>query len=103
MLARKKVSPRNPKGRPVRQSVTIPAPLAVEVRRVAKERHLTMSRAIVSLAERGVRAERDAKENLKAAYNRFLEEQEPARKDEAGKDLIRAIFGKDAVAEDTVL
>jgi cation transport ATPase len=89
--------------KPVRQSVTIPAPLAVAVRRVAKERHLTMSRALVSLAERGVQAELDAKKNLKATYQRFLDEQEPARKDQAGKDLIRAIFGKDAVAEDSVL
>ncbi|MBK5293397.1 MAG: hypothetical protein JJE04_17200 [Acidobacteriia bacterium] len=95
--------PRSPKGRPVRQSVTIPASLVAEVRRVAKERHLTMSRALVSLAERGVRAELDAKENLKATYRRFMEEQEPARKNEAGKDLVRAIFGKDAIAEDTVL
>jgi hypothetical protein len=88
---------------PVRQSVTIPAPLAAEVRRVAKQRQLTMSRALVALAERGVRADIDAKENLKAAYRRFLGEQEPARKNEAGKDLIRAVFGKDAIAEDTVL
>ena len=87
----------------MRQSVTIPAPLAAEVRRVAKQRRLTMSRALVALAERGVRADIDAKENLKAAYRRFLGEQEPAGKNEAGKDLIRAVFGKDAIAEDTVL
>jgi hypothetical protein len=91
------------KGRSLRQSVTIPAPLAIEVRRVAKEHHLTLSRALVSLAERGVRAELDAKENLKATYKRFIDEEEPSRKNEAGKDLIRAIFGKDAIAEDTVL
>lgn len=96
-------TPRAPKAKAVRQSVTIHAPLAAAVRRVAKERHLTMSRALVSLAERGVRAELDAKANLKATYKRFLEEQEPARKNEAGKDLVRAIFGKDAIAEDTVL
>lgn len=83
--------------------MTIPAPLAGEVRRVAKERHLTMSRALVVLAERGLRAETEARENLKAAYRRFMKEQEPARKEEAGKDLIRAIFGKDAIAEDTFL
>ncbi len=86
----------------MRQSVTIPAPLASEVRRVAKERHLTMSRALVRLAERGIQAEQDAKENLKATYRRFMDEQEPARKNEAGKDLVRAIFGKDAIAEDPV-
>ncbi len=61
-----------------------------------------MSRALVSLAERGVQAERDAKANLVSTYNRFMNEQEPARKDEAGRDLVRAIFGKDAIAEDTI-
>jgi len=87
----------------VRQSVTIPAPLAAEVRRVAKQRSLTLSRALVSLAERGVQAEQDASRELKAAYHRFMTEQDRARKEDAGKDLIRAIFGKDAIAGDTVL
>jgi hypothetical protein len=32
-----------------------------------------------------------------------MAEADPARKDEAGKDLIRAIFGKDAIAEDRIL
>lgn len=80
----------------------MPAPLAVEVRRVAKERNLTMSRAIVAMAERGIGAELEARENLKTAYRRFMKEQEPARKEEAGKNLIRAIFGKDSVAEDSL-
>jgi hypothetical protein len=62
-----------------------------------------MSRALVSLAERGVQAENDAKENLRGSYERFMGEQEPTRKDDAGRDLIRAIFGKDAIAEDPVL
>jgi len=87
----------------VRQSVTVPADLAIEIRRVAKERRLTMSRALVTLAERGVRAELEAKESLKLAYNRFLAERDPSRKNQAGKDLIRTIFGKDAIAEDSVL
>jgi hypothetical protein len=91
------------RAKPVRQSVTIPAPLAAEVRRVAKQRHLTVSRALVSLAERGVRAERDAERELKAAYHRFMREQDPVLKEETGKDLMRAIFGKDAIAEDTLL
>ena len=91
------------KAKAIRQSVTIPAPLVGEVRRVAKERQLTMSRALVALAERGVQAELDAKENLQATYRRFMKEQEPALKEEAGKDLIRAAFGKDAIAEDLLL
>jgi hypothetical protein len=89
--------------RSVRQSVTIPATLAAHVRRVAKERQVTMSRALVVLAERGVRAEEDAKQQLKAAYRNFLEETEPTLKNDAGRELIRAIFGKDSIAEDSVL
>jgi len=76
---------------------------AAEVRRVANERRLTVSRALVSLAERGVRAERDARENLRTSYLRFAKEKDPSQKDEAGRDLIRAIFGEDGIAEDTVL
>ena len=88
--------------RSVRQSVTIPGTLVAAVRRTAKEQHLTMSRALVALAERGVRAEAEARQQLQATYNRFLAENDPARKNEAGKDLIRAVFGKDALAEDPV-
>jgi hypothetical protein len=86
----------------VRQSVTIPATLAADARRLARERHVTMSRALVILAERGVRAEAEAKQQLKAAYRSFVEEREPERKNEAGRNLIRAIFGKDSIAEDSV-
>ena len=88
--------------RSVRQSVTIPATLAAEVQRVAKEREVTRSRALVALAERGVRAEAEAKAQLKASYRRFIEEKEPALKNEAGLDLIRSIFGTDSIAEDPV-
>ena len=84
--------------RSVRQSVTIPAALATEVQRVAKERHVTISRALVALAERGVRAEAEAKAQLKASYRRFIAENEPAQKNKAGRELIRAIFGKDSIA-----
>jgi len=64
----------------VRQSVTIPADLVSEVRRAAKEQRLTMSRALVALAERGVRAEAEAKEQLKSSYNRFVAENDLSRK-----------------------
>ena len=87
----------------VRQSVTIPAQLAVEVERLAKKEHLTISRALVVLAQRGVDAESAARAHLNSTYRRFMAESDPERKGEAGKDLIRAIFGKDALAEDSIL
>ncbi len=77
--------------------------MAIEVERVARQKHLTMSRALVVLAQRGVEAEAAARDNLNATYRRFMAEGDPQRKGEAGKDLIRAIFGKDAIAEDPIL
>jgi len=87
----------------VRQSVTIPADLAIEVERVARKKHLTMSRALVMLAQRGVEAEAAARDRLNATYRRFMSEDDSGRKGEAGKDLIRTVFGKDAIAEDSIL
>ncbi|SPE23310.1 conserved hypothetical protein [Candidatus Sulfopaludibacter sp. SbA3] len=87
----------------MRQSVTMPARLAVEVERVARKRHLTISRALVVLAERGLEVEAEARASLNATYRRFMSESDPERKGEAGKDLIRAVFGKDAIAEDPLL
>ncbi len=86
----------------VRQSVTIPAltvpaQLAAEVRRIARQRHLTVGRALVALAEKGVEAEAEAREELTNAYQRFMSEGDADRKNEAGKELIRAIFGKTAI------
>src|SRR3954449_1714287 len=83
----------------VRQSVTMPAVLAREVRRVAKERKVTMSRALVALAERGVEAEAAARARLTAAYDQFMTEGDSVRKSEVGEDLIQAIFGRTAIAE----
>jgi hypothetical protein len=83
--------------------VTIPAQLAAEVERVARKKHLTISRALVALAQRGVEAEAAARENLNATYRRFVSEADPERKGDDGKELIRAIFGKDAIAEDSIL
>lgn len=69
---------------------------------MARERHVTKSRALVVLAERGVRAEAEAKERLKTSYQRFVGEKEPELKFEAGLELIRSIFGTDSIAEDPV-
>lgn len=61
-----------------------------------------MSRALVTLAERGVEAEAASRAEMKSSYEKFMTERDPILKGDAGKDLIRAIFGKDAIAEDPV-
>jgi len=80
----------------------MPAELAREVRRLAKERNVTMSRALVTLAERGVEAEAAARARLTATYEKFMDEGDPVKKSEVGEDLIRAIFGRAAIAEDPI-
>jgi len=70
---------------------------------MARKKHLTASRALVVLAQRGVEAEAEARTHLNSTYRRFMNEADPKRKNEAGKDLIRAVFGKDAIAEDPLL
>jgi hypothetical protein len=67
---------------------------------VAKERKVTMSRALVTLAEQGVEAEAAAGARLAAVYEKFMAESNPAKKKKAGKELMQAIFGRDAIAED---
>lgn len=59
-----------------------------------------MSRALVTLAERGVEAETAARARLKVAYEQFMAEEDPAKKNKVGEDLIRAVFGRAAIAED---
>jgi len=78
----------------------MPPQLARKVWRIARERNLTLSRALVTLAERGVEAEAAATAKLTSAYEKFMAEPEPAGRTEAGEDLIRAIFGRAAIAED---
>ncbi|HTA41009.1 MAG TPA: hypothetical protein VK789_01105 [Bryobacteraceae bacterium] len=64
---------------------TIPAHLAAEVRRVAKRNYLTMSKAPVTLAEKGVEAKASAREELYSAYRRFMTEGDAESKAEAGR------------------
>lgn len=41
-----------------------------------------------------------ARHKLTTAYEKFMAESDPARKNEVGEDLIRSIFGRAAIAED---
>jgi hypothetical protein len=45
----------------------------------------------------------NSRQTLNNAYRRFLSADDAVQKNEAGKDLIRAIFGTAAIAEDSNL
>jgi hypothetical protein len=58
-----------------------------------------MSHALVTLAERGVEADAAARAKLAVTYEEFMTTDDPKRKGEVGKELVQALFGKDAIAE----
>ena len=90
------------KSKSIRQSVTLTVPLAKEVRRIARQQRIPMSRALVSLAEQGVQARRDRRQQILSAYGRLVSEQNPQAIEQAGEDLMESIFGKNAFAKDPV-
>ena len=53
-----------------------------------------MSRAL------GVKAEAAERARLAAAYEQFMSTGDPGKKNKVGQELIQAIFGKAAIAED---
>jgi hypothetical protein len=57
---------------------------------------------VILLEVKRAEAEAAAQARLSAAYEGFLSERDSAKKNEAGKELIKAIFGSDAVAEDPI-
>ena len=66
---------------------------------MANERKVTISRALVTLAEKGVEAEAAGRRKLENAYEKFMAAKD-TDKNRMGKDLIQAIFGRDTIAED---
>lgn len=59
-----------------------------------------MSRKPIRSAEQKLRPRRLRKWRIAAVYREFMEECEPTKRNTAGKQLIRAIFGTDAIGED---
>jgi hypothetical protein len=59
-------------------------------------------RSMPPRAERGVESELSAYERLEAAYKRFVEGPDPSQRTEAGRDLVCAIFGENAIAKDQI-
>lgn len=91
-------TPRSGATKSVRQSVTLPVALYTEVRRFARQQNVSQSRALIDLAARGLRAETEARDRLESAYEAFLASNETADKVNAGRELIRAVFGNAALA-----
>jgi len=77
----------------IRQSVSLPAPVARRVRALAKARRTSASRVLVDLIETGLDAKAAEKEHFLALARRFKEEKDPDESERLREELARLTFG----------
>jgi post-segregation antitoxin (ccd killing protein) len=78
----------------VRQSVTLPAKVATQVRSMAKTRRLSVNRMLLELIENGIQAEKRKQQEFVALAERFRNESDPAEAKRLGDQLGHMIFGR---------
>lgn len=79
--------------KPVRQSVTLPAKTAAQVRSLAKTRRLSSNRMLVELIENGIEAEKRKQEEFFKLAERFRSATDPREAKRLGDELGRMVFG----------
>lgn len=77
----------------VRQSVSLPAKVAVQVRAMAKTRRLSATRMLVELIENGIETEKRKQEEFSVLAERFRAEKDPEAAKLLGDSLGRMVFG----------
>jgi metal-responsive CopG/Arc/MetJ family transcriptional regulator len=77
----------------VRQSVSLPPPLAQQVGRMAKSRKLSKNRMLLELIENGIDAEKRKQQEFFALAERFRKEQDSDAAKILGDELGRMVFG----------
>jgi hypothetical protein len=77
----------------VRQSVTLPANVASQVRNLAKTRRLSSNRMLVELIENGIEAEKRKQKEFFELAERFRNAADPEEAKRLGDELGRLVFG----------
>ena len=77
----------------VRQSVSIPATVAAQVRNMAKRRRLSSNRMLVELIENGIEAEKRKQQEFFDLAERFRGAIDPNEVNRLGDQLGRTVFG----------
>ena len=81
------------KNKAVRQSVSLPASTAAQVRSLAKARRLSASRVLVELIECGIEAQKQKEEQFFDLAQRFRSATDPEEAKRLGDELGRMVFG----------
>ena len=77
----------------VRQSVSLPASVAAQVRVLAKKRRLSANRMLVELVENGIEAEKRKQQEFFELAERFRASSDPKQIKRLGDQLGRMVFG----------
>ena len=79
--------------RTVRQSVSLPANVAAQVRGLAKARRLSANRMLVELIENGMEAEKRKQQEFFDLAERFRGATDPDEVKRLGEQMGRMVFG----------
>ncbi len=77
----------------IRQSVSLPASVAAQVRNLAKTRRLSANRMLVELIENGIEADRRRQQEFLDLAQRFRSATDPKQVKRLGDRMGRMIFG----------
>ena len=77
----------------VRQSVSLPANLAAQVRTMARIRRLSANRMLVELIENGIEAEKQKQQEFFDLAERFRSAKDPKEVKRLGDQMGRMVFG----------
>ncbi|HKV24676.1 MAG TPA: hypothetical protein VJN93_08810 [Candidatus Acidoferrum sp.] len=80
-------------GKSVRQSVSLPAKTAAQVRTLARTRRLSANRMLVELIENGIEAEQRKQKEFFELAERFRNASDPEEAKRLGDELGRMVFG----------
>ena len=76
-----------------RQSISLPANVATQVRVIAKKRRLSANRVLVELIENGLEAERRKERDFFELAERFRNAADPSEIKRLGNQMGRMLFG----------
>jgi hypothetical protein len=77
----------------VRQSVSLPAAVATQVRNMARSRRLSANRMLVELIENGIQAEVEKQKAFFDLAERFRNATDPEEVNRLGEQMGRMVFG----------
>ena len=82
------------KEKAVRQSVTLPANVATQIRSMAKRRRLSANRILVELVEEGIEAQKQKEKEFFELAKQFRAASDPKDVERLGEELGQMVFGK---------